>query len=90
MLASVKKVNPSLRDPFFENSEMTGMVLRHHVFNELEAAVYCRCNVECIRYHALRSKKLIFCDFTKEGRVYLKQDLDMFLKSSRKKNYQDI
>ncbi len=90
MLTSAKKVNPSSRDLLFDNLEMTWMTLRHQVFNEDEAADYCRCKVECIRYHALRSRKLIYCDITKEGRVYLKSDLDEFLKSSRKLNHHDF
>ena len=63
------------------------VALNHNVFNESEAAIYCRCSSDSIRYHALRSRKLIFCDFSREGLVFLKQDLDSFLQSSRKKNH---
>ncbi len=60
------------------------IALNHHVFNEKEADFYCRCSVDSIRYHALRSRKLTFCDFSKEGLVFLKADLDSFLHQSRK------
>ena len=75
-------------DCFFDNKIELIMALNHHVFNEKEAAFYCRCNVDSIRYHALRSRKLTFCDFTKEGLVFLKADLDSFLQLSRKQGYQ--
>ncbi len=73
---------------FFENQIAVTIALNHHVFNEKEAAFYCRCNVDSIRYHALRSRRLTFCDFTKEGLVFLKTDLDAFLQRSRKQGYQ--
>jgi hypothetical protein len=60
------------------------VALHHHVFNENEAAFYCRCGVDSIRYHALRSRKLTFCDFTKDGLIFLKPDLDAFLHQTRK------
>ncbi len=72
----------------FENRIEFLMALNHHVFNEKEAAFYCRCGVDSIRYHALRTRKLTFCDFTKEGLVFLKTDLDSFLMRSRKQSYQ--
>jgi len=81
-------VNPS-EDRFFENRIEVLMTLNHHVFNEKEAAFYCRCRVDSIRYHALRSRRLTFCDFTKEGLVFLKTDLDSFLHLSRKQGYRD-
>ena len=71
----------------FENRIEVMIALNHHVFNEKEAAFYCRCSVDSIRYHALRSRKLTFCDFTKEGLVFLKTDLDSFLQCSRKQSY---
>lgn len=77
----------STDDLLFENRIEMIIALNHHVFNEKEAAFYCRCNVDSIRYHALRSRKLTFCDFTKEGLVFLKYDLDEFLQLSRKQNY---
>ena len=73
----------------FENRIVEMIALNHHVFNEREAAFYCRCSVDSIRYHALRSRKLTFCDFTKEGLVFLKTDLDSFLQLSRKQGYRD-
>lgn len=75
-------------DAFFDNGIDLLIALNHHVFNESEAAFYCRCSVDSIRYHALRSRKLTFCDFTKEGLVFLKEDLDSFLKRSRRQGYQ--
>ena len=72
---------------FFENRIEVMIALNHHVFNEKEAAFYCRCSVDSIRYHALRSRKLTFCDFTKEGLIFLKNDLDTFLQCSRKQGY---
>ncbi len=83
----MKRLDPK-RDGFFENG-IELIALNHHVFNEKEAAFYCRCSVDSIRYHALRSRKLTFCDFTKEGLVFLKTDLDSFLQSSRKQGYRD-
>ena len=79
--------NASDKTKFFENRIEVMIALNHHVFNEKEAAFYCRCSVDSIRYHALRSRKLTFCDFTKEGLVFLKSDLDIFLQCSRKQNY---
>lgn len=70
--------------PLFDNRIEVLIALNHHVFNEKEAAFYCRCSIDSIRYHALRSRKLTFCDFTKEGLVFLKEDLDSFLHLSRK------
>lgn len=72
---------------FFDNRMTELVALNHHVFNENEAAFYCRCTVDSIRYHALRSRKLTFCDFTKEGLVFLKPDLDAFLELSRKQGF---
>ena len=77
----------SSQDLLFENRIKVLIALNHHVFNEKEAAFYCRCSVDSIRYHALRSRKLTFCDFTKEGLVFLKSDLDSFLQLSRKQGY---
>ena len=75
-------------EPIFDNKKIELILtLNHHVFNEREAAFYCRCSVDSIRYHALRSRKLTFCDFTKEGLVFLKPDLDSFLQLSRKQGY---
>lgn len=71
----------------FENRIEMMIALNHNVFNEKEAAFFCRCSVDSIRYHALRSRKLTFCDFTKEGLVFLKTDLEAFLKNSRKRSY---
>ena len=76
----------STEDSLFDNRIERIMVFNHHVFNEKEAAFYCRCSVDSIRYHALRSRRLTFCDFTKEGLVFLKSDLDSFLQLSRKQN----
>lgn len=81
--------NNSENAKFFENRIEVMIALNHHVFNEKEAAFYCRCSVDSIRYHALRSRKLTFCDFTKEGLVFLKTDLDSFLQCSRKQGYRD-
>lgn len=77
----------STENAFFDNRIEVLIALNHHVFNEREAAFYCRCSVDSIRYHALRSRKLTFCDFTKEGLVFLKSDLDSFLLSARKQSY---
>jgi len=77
----------STDDKLFDNKIEVIMALNHHVFNEKEAAFYCRCKVDSIRYHALRSRKLTFCDFTKDGLVFLKSDLDSFLQLSRKQGY---
>ena len=77
----------STDDSFFDNRIEMIMALNHHVFNEEEAAFYCRCSVDSIRYHALRSRKLTFCDFSKEGLVFLKTDLDNFLRSTRKQGF---
>lgn len=77
----------SEKQGFFDNRITELVALNHNVFNENEAAFYCRCNVDSIRYHALRSRKLTFCDFTKEGLVFLKQDLDSFLQQSRKQGF---
>ncbi len=77
----------STDDSLFDNRIEAIVALNHHVFNEREAAFYCRCGVDSIRYHALRSRKLTFCDFTKEGLVFLKSDLDSFLQLSRKQGY---
>ena len=71
----------------FENRIEVMIALNHHVFNEKEAAFYCRCSVDSIRYHALRSRKLTFCDFTKDGLVFVKTDLDTFLLGTRKQGY---
>ncbi len=71
----------------FENRIDVMIALNHHVFNEREAAFYCRCTVDSIRYHALRSRKLSFCDFNKGNLIFLKQDLDAFLQRSRKQGY---
>ena len=80
--------NNSLKSELLFNNRIEVMIaLNHHVFNEREAAFYCRCNVDSIRYHALRSRKLTFCDFTKEGLVFLKPDLDSFLQQARKQGY---
>jgi|GEM_PF-6213211 len=68
----------------FENRIESLVALNHHVFNEQEAAFYCRCSKASIRYHALRSRKLTFCDFSKESLIFLKDDLDIFLRSTRK------
>ncbi len=68
----------------FENRITELVALNHHVFNEREAAFYCRCSVDSIRYHALRSRKLMFCDFTKDGLIFLKSDLDSFLEKTRR------
>ncbi len=76
----------STEDSLFDNQIERIMVFNHHVFNEKEAAFYCRCSVDSIRYHALRSRRLTFCDFTKEGLVFLKSDLDSFLQLSRKQS----
>ena len=73
----------------FIDNRILKIALNHHVFNEDEAAFYCRCSVDSIRYHALRSRKLTFCDFTKEGLVFLKSDLDGFLLSTRKQGFRD-
>ena len=91
----IKKKNASsalktLNESVFENRIIERVALNHHVLNEQEAAFYCRCGVESIRYHALRSRRLSFCDFTKEGLVFLKEDLDKFLKSTRKLSYQGL
>lgn len=83
MLNQVDQVSTKL----FENQIDAVIALNHHVFNEREAAFYCRCSVDSIRYHVLRSRKLTFCDFTKEGIVFLKSDLDKFLVESRKIGY---
>lgn len=79
----------STENQLFDNRIELILVLNHHVFNEKEAAFYCRCSVDSIRYHALRSRKLTFCDFTKEGLVFLKPDLDSFLHRVRKLCCQD-
>lgn len=79
----------STDDKFFDNKIEIAMALNHHVFNEREAAFYCRCSIDSIRYHALRSRKLTFCDFTKEGLVFLKNDLDSFLHLSRRQSFRD-
>ena len=79
--------NSSDKEVLFENRIEMMIALNHHVFNENEAAFYCRCSVDSIRYHALRSRKLTFCDFTKEGLIFLKTDLDAFLQSQRKQTY---
>jgi len=77
-------------DPeFFEKYKTLQIVLRHTVFNEREAAEYCRCSLESIRYHAIRTKKLPCLRFTKEGLVFLKDDLDSFLRAVRAENYRD-
>ena len=73
----------------FENQIDMYIALNHHVFNEREAAFYCRCNIDSIRYHALRSRKLTFCDFSKQGLIFLKDDLDRFLQSERKQSFRD-
>lgn len=88
---NVSPVNRVHIDEIFENriNLKLQLILHHHVFNEQEAAFYCRTNVESIRYHALRSRKLSFCDFSKGGLVFLKTDLDNFLTESRKKSYRD-
>lgn len=75
------------RPKFFDNRIEVMIALNHHVFNEKEAAFYCRCGVDSVRYHALRSRKLTFCDFTKDGLVFLKTDLDAFLQGERKQGY---
>ena len=77
----------STDNEFFDNRIEVIIALNHCVFNEREAAFYCRCSVDSIRYHALRSRKLTFCDFTREGLVFLKSDLDSFLLSARKQSY---
>ena len=96
MTSALKKPIPNLanntendinEEQFFDIRITEIIALNHHVFNEREAAFYCRCSVDSIRYHALRSRKLTFCDFTKEGLVFLKTDLDNFLQSSRKEGY---
>ncbi len=73
----------------FENYRSLQIILRHHVFNEGEAAGYCRCSVESIRYHALRSRKLACLKFSKEGLVFLKRDLDAFLDACRVEGFRD-
>jgi len=82
------KPNPSLDELFFEIKRLL-IVLRHHVFREDEAAEYCRCPVESIKYHALRSRKLTFLKFSKEGLVFLKSDLDKFLENARVEGFRD-
>ena len=84
MSNSKNNVRGNAAKEIFENQIEAMIALNHHVFNEKEAAFYCRSSVDSIRYHALRSRKLTFCDFTKEGLVFLKTDLDNFLHSSRK------
>ena len=80
--------NKSLEEMKLFDIRMDKLIaLNHHVFNEREAAFYCRCSSDSIRYHALRSRKLTFCDFTKEGLIFLKTDLDNFLQASRKQSY---
>ncbi len=68
---SSASTDASTDDVIFDNRIEVIMALNHHVFNEREAAFYCRCSVDSIRYHALRSRKLTFCDFTKEVHRYL-------------------
>ncbi len=65
-------------------------VLKHGVFNEFEAAEYCRCPVESIRYHTIRTRKLTASKFSKAGLVFLKEDLDNFLRNARSEGYRDL
>ena len=76
-------------DQFFDKFNMLQLILRHTVFNVSEAAFYCRTPEECIRYHALRSRKLTYLKITKDGLVFLKSDLDQFLSDARTMNYRD-
>ena len=76
-------------EQFFDKFITLQLILRHTVFNEEEAAYYCRIPVSSLRYHALRSRKLTFLEITKEGLVFLKTDLDKFLSDSRIKGYRD-
>ena len=90
-LIQTSKPNPSLvveEKLFFEIKRLL-IVLRHHVFSEDEAAEYCRCSAESIKYHALRSRKLTFLKFSKEGLVFLKPDLDKFLENARVEGFRD-
>ncbi|MGK5083242.1 hypothetical protein WDW37_08040 [Bdellovibrionota bacterium FG-1] len=74
----------------FDKFMVLQLVLRHHVFNENEAAAYCRCSRESIHYHATRSRKLTFLKFSKEGLIFLKKDLDTFLDNARVEGFRDL
>lgn len=74
---------------FFENLIKLQLVLRHTIFNEEEAAMYLRCSVESVRYHALRSRKLSFLNFSREGLVFTKADLESFIKNARIEGFRD-
>ena len=55
-----KNVTGAMGAPGLFENRIESIAFNHHVFNEKEAAFYCRCSVDSIRYHALRSRKLTF------------------------------
>lgn len=67
----------------FEKLYRLQIITRHDYFNEMEAAEFCRCTVKSIRYHALRSRKLPYLDFSKSGLVFRRQDLVKFMNDCR-------
>jgi len=64
-------------------------VLKHNIFSEEEAAMYLRLEdpngkgKQTIRYYALRARILSYSKIGRDGLIFLKIDLDDFVKNQR-------
>ncbi|MBL6988674.1 MAG: helix-turn-helix domain-containing protein [Bacteriovoracaceae bacterium] len=72
------------------------IILKHDIFNEVEAATYLRLSDpqgagrNTIRNYALRSKMLSFYQIGRNGLTFTKSDLDNFLNSRKVKGYREL
>jgi Helix-turn-helix domain len=53
-------------------------------FSEEEAATYLKLPEDSVRYFAIRTGELAYCNLGKGRRIYLRKDLDFFLAQRRK------